>query len=463
MLSFTIGRSTISVFLDGEFFTIDDSHANYSPLLDELRKPSEERDLNSIRDFVTIRNMIEAMSFGRVSIDDAAVYFEGNQVNNYMTQRMLEIIQQGLDIEPWARFMDNVFDNPAAYARDELYEWMEKANMPLTPDGCFLAFKKVRGNYMDCHTGRFDNSPGNILEMSRESCDTNRHNHCSSGFHFCSVGYLGSFGGQRVVVVKINPRDVTSIPSDYQFTKGRTCRYEVVAELTQENAAHHGVWRKGIVNLEDPAEFPADVLAKIKLPSPALNEPVTIIAESDPSTREQWEAWDLDGTNAAVTSGAITATASAEYLAAAKLRYDAIFDTHGELLSPTEYTNVADVIASEPVIGSIPGVSIVAGKTEDGASTVSVQSDEDYIAEVSGGDPTLAADIRATLEQEAMDAADEAADDAEAEVTFTTSDGREFGADVIKAALAEASIRGAARNLGIQDSTLRGWKKKLGL
>lgn len=391
MLSFTIGRSTISVFLDGEFFTIDDSHANYEPLLGELRKPSEERDLSAIKDFVTIRNMIEAMSFGRVQIDDAAIYFEGSAVNNYMTQRMLEIIQQGLNIEPWALFMDNVFDNPAAYARDELYEWMEKANMPLTPDGCFLAFKKVRSDYTDCHTGRFDNSPGNILEMDRAGCDTNRHNHCSSGFHFCSVGYLRSFGGQRVVVVKINPRDVTSIPSDYQYTKGRTCRYEVVAELTQENAAHHGVWRKGVVNLEDPAEFPADVLAKIKLPSPALNEPVTIQAESDPEDEIDEALEDM-----------LHEEQEAEALAA------------------------LDDLPAEPVIGSIPGVTIVAGKAEDGSSKVSAVKDAE-------------------------------------DVTFTTSDGREFGADVIKAALAEASIRGAARNLGIQDSTLRGWKKKLGL
>jgi hypothetical protein len=33
------------------------------------------------------------------------------------------------------------------------------------------------------------------------------------------------------MILKINPRDVVSIPSDYNNSKGRTCRYEVIDEL----------------------------------------------------------------------------------------------------------------------------------------------------------------------------------------------------------------------------------------
>jgi hypothetical protein len=42
---------------------------------------------------------------------------------------------------------------------------------------------------------------------------------------------LSSFGGDRTVIVKINPADVVSIPSDYNDAKGRACRYEVVGEV----------------------------------------------------------------------------------------------------------------------------------------------------------------------------------------------------------------------------------------
>ena len=36
------------------------------------------------------------------------------------------------------------------------------------------------------------------------------------------------------MIVKINPADVVAIPSDYNNTKGRTCRYEVVSEYKED-------------------------------------------------------------------------------------------------------------------------------------------------------------------------------------------------------------------------------------
>jgi hypothetical protein len=44
---------------------------------------------------------------------------------------------------------------------------------------------------------------------------------------------LDHFGGSdsRVVIVKIDPADVVSIPSDYNGAKGRACRYEVIGEM----------------------------------------------------------------------------------------------------------------------------------------------------------------------------------------------------------------------------------------
>ncbi len=261
-LSFTMGASTITVFLDGQIHTVEESHANYEPLKAELRKDPKDRDLNAIRPLVSIKRMVEAQSVGNVEITEDAVLYKGQRVAKFLEARMLDIIGQGIGIEPWAFFIENLYENPSETAIAELYEWLDKGKLPLTPDGHFIAFKKVGNKYMDCHTGKFDNSVGNILEMDRSLCDPNRHNHCSTGFHFASVGYLSNFGGTHVMAVKINPRDVTAIPADYKTTKGRCCRYEVVAELQNEAAAKNGAWaKKAVVDLEDPQEFP-DLLVK---------------------------------------------------------------------------------------------------------------------------------------------------------------------------------------------------------
>jgi hypothetical protein len=121
--------------------------------------------------------------------------------------------------------------NPSKRAVDELYGFLEKNNLPITPDGHFLAYKKVRDDYTDVHSGTMDNGVGQIVEMERNEVDDNKDRTCSTGLHFCSQNYLNHFGGERIVIVKINPRDVVSIPSDYNDSKGRACRYEVIGEL----------------------------------------------------------------------------------------------------------------------------------------------------------------------------------------------------------------------------------------
>jgi hypothetical protein len=108
---------------------------------------------------------------------------------------------------------------------------------PITYDGCFLAYKKVRrlssGKFVDIFTGKMDNSPGEIPRMKQDEVDRNRNQTCSRGLHFCSRGYLSNYSGNDhdvVVIVKVNPRHVFAIPTDYNFQKGRASEYFVVGE-----------------------------------------------------------------------------------------------------------------------------------------------------------------------------------------------------------------------------------------
>ena len=125
-------------------------------------------------------------------------------------------------------------ENPSKRAVDELYGFLEKNDLPITPDGQFLAYKKVRHDFKDCHTGTMDNSPGQVVSMERNQVCEDKDLTCSYGLHFCGMSYLRHFGGDKTVIVKINPRDVVSIPSDYNEAKGRACRYEVIAEMEGE-------------------------------------------------------------------------------------------------------------------------------------------------------------------------------------------------------------------------------------
>ena len=260
-MAVSIGSDSISVYKDGQYYIVDKSHPNYTALLQELRK--QPRDEEAVLGLADVPRFVSRISSGRVEIREDEILFSGQPVSGYMVDRLLAMATAGDDVTSWATFMDNLMDNPLPGVREDLYKWMEAGRMPITPDGCIIAFKKVRENYSDVHTGKFSNAVGSVLEMDRSLCDTNRNNTCSSGFHFCSAGYLREFPGEKVVVVKINPRDVTAIPRDYNNNKGRCCKYVVTGELKEESAARHRVWsQKNVVDLADPRELPEVMLPR---------------------------------------------------------------------------------------------------------------------------------------------------------------------------------------------------------
>jgi hypothetical protein len=162
---------------------------------------------------------------------------------NAIVDKILRMHGQGFPVDPLVNFLENLYENPSKTAIDELFLFLEQTELPITKDGCFVAYKIVRKDYMDIYSGTMDNSVGKTVAMPRFSVDDKRENTCSAGLHFCSKNYLSAYGSanqntDRCVLVKINPADVVSIPSDYNNAKGRTCKYEVIGEIDNDE------WRK---------------------------------------------------------------------------------------------------------------------------------------------------------------------------------------------------------------------------
>ena len=224
---FIIQGNNITVVIGNKPHTIAKSHITYQKVVDAIKAGDWDR----VKDLIEPKQVVLNYGKGNVSVQGETLYWKGKPMHNAQATRMIAMLQDEFPIEPLVNFMENLMTNPSRQAVTELYGFLEKNNLPITPDGHFLAYKRVRANYTDCHTGTMDNSVGQYVEMERNEVDDNRNNTCSAGLHFCSESYLKSFGGARTVIVKINPRDVVSIPSDYNDAKGRACRYEVVGEI----------------------------------------------------------------------------------------------------------------------------------------------------------------------------------------------------------------------------------------
>lgn len=224
---YLIQGSNIVIVIDNTPHTITSTHIAY----DEIKEAIKAADWETVRELVEPQEIIVNYGRGNVSIRDGQMYWRDEEYHGVLADRMIEMYKEGFSIEPMVAFMENLNLNPSRRAVTELYTFLEKGNMPITPDGHFLAYKKVRADYRDCHTGTIDNSVGKVVEMERNRVDDEASNTCSTGLHFCSYDYLRHFGGEHVMILKINPRDVVSIPADYDATKGRCCRYEVIGEV----------------------------------------------------------------------------------------------------------------------------------------------------------------------------------------------------------------------------------------
>jgi hypothetical protein len=165
-------------------------------------------------------------------------------------------------------FMDNVMKNPLKSAREELHLFLESGKMPLTPDGHFLAFKRVNNNLKSMYDNATQHAVGTWTEMPREKVDPDRHNTCSNGLHFCSPGYLPSYNGHRgvIIVVKINPADVVAIPSDYSNQKGRTWKYHTLCILKDQSEVNDFSFSKAVLGVYKGVDT---------FEAPELDEPIS--------------------------------------------------------------------------------------------------------------------------------------------------------------------------------------------
>lgn len=237
MISYTISGNSLTVYIQGEgMFTVTNSNPSWEELVNELLK--DDPSVDTILDLVNLKKKVETYVQGNLSIVGNEVLFKGEPVHGTLVDRILSFMEKGLPFKPLLNFLENLMENPSFRSREQLYGFLEKYQAPITSDGCFIAFKRVRSNFKDIHSGTFDNSPGTLVSMPREKVDDDQNRTCSAGLHACASRYLDQFAtgvAYRTVTVKINPRDVVSIPTDYNFSKMRVCQYLVLEEVEPQN------------------------------------------------------------------------------------------------------------------------------------------------------------------------------------------------------------------------------------
>jgi hypothetical protein len=230
---FVLSGNNLSIFLMGKPYNINNAHPNFKKIVAGLKSGLDEDELAGL--IQTNMKKEIAKTVGVEFKEDVMILMDGEPVSEAFIVRYRFMIENDFPLEGFRLFVQNLAQNPSKDSRKDLYGFLEACTLPITEDGHFLAYKRVNRDYTDCYTGTFDNHIGKTVEMPREKVNSNRNETCSTGLHICSRDYLGHYSGDRVVVVKVNPKDVVSVPGDYSNAKMRVCRYEVISELKNED------------------------------------------------------------------------------------------------------------------------------------------------------------------------------------------------------------------------------------
>ena len=227
-IPYIVTDESITVVVGGRPYTASKSNASFN----ELKNRIANQDFDGIEKLFNPIVAIASFAKGNLVVSNNQVLYKGQPVHNYVVDKIISFMREGLPHQPLLNFLENLLANPSFRAVKELYGFLEYANLPITEDGCFLAYRKVTNDYKDFYTGKFDNSVGVTVEVPRNEVDEDSNRTCSHGLHFCSQSYLSQYhgGDGRVVIVKINPADVVAIPADYNNTKGRCCKYLVFSD-----------------------------------------------------------------------------------------------------------------------------------------------------------------------------------------------------------------------------------------
>lgn len=221
----------------------DSNHPNFTLIEEKVRAQDEEGLVELFDPSHKVAEKFKYVS-ERVSVANGRVYFDGDEVNNTLTDQIMRFVRDGVDDwKPLVKFWENLAQNPNEHSRENLYRWLEAASFTIDEDGMIVGYKGVHRSgdgYKSVHsgtaivngetkTGQIPNSVGDVIEMPRSQVQHNPAIGCHTGLHVGTWDYADSFG-VVVLEVRVNPRDVVSVPTDCHDQKMRCHRYKVTAD-----------------------------------------------------------------------------------------------------------------------------------------------------------------------------------------------------------------------------------------
>jgi len=146
----------------------------------------------------------------------------------------LHMLDKGMPVAPLLKFLVKMRQNEDPRVRQQLLSFMTKNDFFIDYNGDIVCWKKVGkdagGNLVDLWTKKLIYNPPRTVTMPRGAVMNDPTNACGPGLHFATWRFTYNYSGNAVVEMRVDPRDVVSIPYS-ETDKGRAQTTRIVKEI----------------------------------------------------------------------------------------------------------------------------------------------------------------------------------------------------------------------------------------
>jgi len=237
-ITYMMSGTSLSVFFEGTDPLIVPSS---NPMYLEIREKLVRGIREGLYSIVDLASKIKAHTKGKFTLVEQGgtdvVMLYGKPMPKTLSDMVIKFVEEKQPTDALEAFWRNLARNPSDESRESLYGFIQANGFTLTNDGCFIGYRSVTKDFKDHRTRSMDNSVGANVWMKREDVDPNPENTCSRGLHIAAWDFAwNSFGGSYDVCieVKVNPKNVVTVPPDYDNKKMRVCEFDVIGVATRE-------------------------------------------------------------------------------------------------------------------------------------------------------------------------------------------------------------------------------------
>lgn len=160
-------------------------------------------------------------------LTSVATTVDGLEIKGRLADMISDFKRRGIPFTALKLFWEKLQKNPLLVGKESLLDFLTYNNVPLLPNGNFLAYKGVYETddpkvFASQHDRGFLYTLGQVAELDREKCTVDVLNACGPGLHVGGFAHARGYGN-TILDCEVDPADVTSVPKS-ENCKLRACR-----------------------------------------------------------------------------------------------------------------------------------------------------------------------------------------------------------------------------------------------